>query len=111
MTEKRFTTNYSGDEHLFTHFLENKKLMKKGEVLNRLNELYEEKEEMAYYHKRQVDDKIAYKIRVKKVLKRYYDDYTQMAVDLRDDKYSNAMCHDVIEVLEEIADRLGVDLE
>ena len=48
---------------------------------------------------------------VKKVLKRYYDNYTQMAVDLRDDKYANSMCHDVIEVLCEIADKLGVKLE
>ena len=45
------------------------------------------------------------------MIKRYYDNYTQMAVDLRDDKYANGMCHDVIEVLCEIADNLGVKLE
>jgi len=39
MTEKRFTSDYNGDEHLFTHFLENGKPMTKEEVLNRLNDL------------------------------------------------------------------------
>lgn len=40
MTDKRFTSDYNGDEHLFTHFLENRKPMTKEEVLNQLNELY-----------------------------------------------------------------------
>jgi len=42
MTDKRFTSDYNGNEHLFTHFLENGKPMTKEEVLNQLNELYEQ---------------------------------------------------------------------
>lgn len=44
MTKKRFTSDYNGDEHLFTHFLENGKPMTKEEVLNRLNDLNDKNE-------------------------------------------------------------------
>lgn len=46
MTDKRFTSDYNGDEHLLTHFLNNGKPMTKGEVLNHLNEVEEENEEL-----------------------------------------------------------------
>ena len=42
MTAKRFTSDYNGDEHLLTHFLNNGKPMTKGEVLNQLNEMEKE---------------------------------------------------------------------
>ena len=55
MTEKRFTRDYNGDEHLLTHFLNNGKPMTKGEVLNQLNKLHKEnqelKKELQTYHK------------------------------------------------------------
>ena len=46
MTEKRFTSDYNGDEHLFTHFLENGKPMTKEEVLNKLNGLNDENQRL-----------------------------------------------------------------
>ena len=48
---------------------------------------------------------------VKKVLQKYFNRYTQMAVELIPDKYGNVMCHDVTEVIQEIADELEMELE
>lgn len=48
--------------------------------------------------------------KVQKVLTDYYNRYIQMAVELRHDKYGNSVCHDVTEVIMEIADRLDINI-
>ncbi len=48
--------------------------------------------------------------KVQKVLTDYFNRYTQMAVELRGDKYGNSVCHDVTEVIMEIADRLDINI-
>ena len=64
-----------------------------SEICEELNNLHEEKQQ------------------VKKVFQKYFNRYTQMAVELRHDKYGNAMCHDVTEIIQEIADELEMELE
>ena len=46
MTEKRFTTDYNGDEHLLTHFLDNGKPLTKQEVIKLLNTFNEENQQL-----------------------------------------------------------------
>lgn len=48
--------------------------------------------------------------KVQKVLTDYFNRYTQMAVELRSDKYGNSVCHDVTEVIMEIADKLDINI-
>lgn len=76
-----------------------------------LNELYKDKEELKYNVKRAINLRIDYKKQVAETLQKYYDKYTEMAVELREDKYANGMCHDVMEMICELAYDLGVKLE
>lgn len=48
--------------------------------------------------------------KVQEVLTDYFNRYTQMAVELRHDKYGNGVCHDVTEVIMEIADKLDINI-
>ena len=48
--------------------------------------------------------------KVQKVLTDYFNRYTQMAVELRSDKYGNSVCHDITEVIMEIADKLDINI-
>lgn len=54
---------------------------------------------------------IGYPQKVNETLQKYFNKYTQMAMELRHDKYANGMCHDVTEAIHEIAMDLGVELE
>lgn len=103
MTEnKRFMLDDAGE----VIDLQTAKFIEYGEeILECLNNLHEEKEEIRYYHKRQVDYNIEYKQRVKDVLQKYCDKYYKRAILL---KQPNG---DVTEVLHTIAKELGVDLE
>ena len=47
---------------------------------------------------------------VQKVLTDYFNRYTKMAVELRGDKYGNGVCHNVTEVIIEIADKLDINI-
>ena len=47
---------------------------------------------------------------VQKVLTDYFNRYTKMAVELRGDKYGNGVCHNVTEVIMEIADKLDINI-
>ena len=88
-------------------------------LVDLLNALHEENERLRnqlshiqyrffeYKNKR----KIITEKEVKKTLQKYFNRYTQMALELRHDKYGNGVCHDVTEILMEIADDLGVKLE
>ena len=48
--------------------------------------------------------------KVQKVLTDYLNRYTQMTMELRSDKYGNSVCHDVTEVIMEIADKLDINI-
>ena len=48
--------------------------------------------------------------KVQEVLTDYFNRHTQMAVELRHDKYGNGVCHDVTEVIVEIADKLDINI-
>lgn len=48
--------------------------------------------------------------KVQEVLIDYFNRYTQMAVELRSDKYGNSVCHDITEVIMEIADKLDINI-
>ena len=74
-------------------------------------QLKEENQELNHFLKNEIDLKIEYKKRVKEILQEYFDKYTEMAIELRNDKYGNGMCHDVTEVISEIADKLWIDLD
>ena len=49
--------------------------------------------------------------KTKDVLQKYFNQYTKMAIELRTDKYGNSVCHDVVEVILEIATELDMELE
>lgn len=86
------------------------KPLRNDEIVNLLNQQHEEIQELNYILRNEMDIKIQYKQRVIEVLQKYYKLYANMAVELRHDKYSNGVYHNVLEVLEEIADELGVAL-
>lgn len=91
------------------------------EINNLLNELNEENQQLkeALKELKEIGDYQANRIyelqdeneQVKKVLQKYFDKYTRMAVELRRDKYGNGICHDVTEVISEIADELDIKLD
>lgn len=121
MTEKRFTIHgdvvSDTDMKIPITLWSDKKQQKK--FCDELNALHEENERLLnqlshiqyrffeYKNKR----KIITEKEVKKTLQKYFNRYTQMALELRHDKYGNGVCHDVTEILMEIADDLGVKLE
>ena len=84
------------------------------EMLEKINEQHEtitDLEEKEIELGRNYLIKLEFEQKVKDTLQRHYKLYTNMAVELRHDKYSNGTCHTVLEVLEEIADELGIDLQ
>lgn len=118
MTEKQFVFN--GLTNCIEYDDKSILLDSDGEEIEELlNGLHEENERLLnqlshiqyrffeYKNKR----KIITEKEVKKTLQKYFNRYTQMALELRHDKYGNGLCHDVTEILMEIADDLGVKLE
>lgn len=87
--------------------------MSEEQVIELLNEFYRSKE--YWYHssrfwKRMVVEEEKFQDNVIKVLEKKIKHYEEMAVALRHDKYANGMCHDVLEVLNEIKDELYDEL-
>lgn len=111
--------NYRGIDGFLDYLYDNNAFLTQEEADQVLNELHEENERLRnqlshiqyrffeYKNKR----KIITEKEVKKTLQKYFNRYTQMALELRHDKYGNGVCHDVTEILMEIADDLGVKLE
>ena len=105
MTEKRFELGKSEDGALLW-IIDNTQLnngydgeLSTTESIDLLNKQEEQIQELKYE-----------KEKVVKTLKQYFDRYTQMAMELRHDKYGNGVCHDVTEVIMEIADKLDINI-
>ena len=94
------------------------KPMRKEEIVELLNSFNEENIKLKSICRDHRDyandveaDYMRLEVKVKETLQKYFNKYTQMAVELRHDKYANGMCHEVTEAIQEIGYELGVELE